>query len=43
MFLTVLSYISYIYIIAYGCAPFLLDQSKLTLKFKIITSIFVER
>ena len=41
MFLTVLSYISYIYIIAYGCAPFLLDQSKLTLKFKIITSIFI--
>lgn len=41
MFLTALSYISYIYIIAYGCAPFLLDQSKLTLKFKIITSIFV--
>jgi hypothetical protein len=41
MFLTVLSYISYAYIIAYGCAPFLLDQSKLTLKFKIITSIFV--
>jgi hypothetical protein len=41
MFLTILSYISYAYIIAYGCAPFLLDQSKLTLKFKIFTSIFV--
>jgi hypothetical protein len=41
MFLNVLSYISYAYIIAYGCAPFLLDQSKLTLKFKIITSIFI--
>jgi len=39
--LNFLYYISYTYIIAYGCAPFLLDQSKLTLKFKIITSIFV--
>jgi len=40
-FLIFFSYISYAYIIAYGCAPFLLDQSKLTLNFKIVTSIFV--
>ena len=36
-----LSYISYAYIVFYGCTPFLLDQSILTLKFKIVTSILL--
>jgi len=40
-FLIFLSYISYAYIVFYGCTPFLLDQSILTLKFKIITSILL--
>lgn len=39
--LNILSYISYAYIILYGCTPFLLDQSILTLKFKIVTSIML--
>jgi len=39
--LNFLSYISYAYIVFYGCTPFLLDQSILTLKFKIITSILL--
>ena len=39
--LNFLSYISYAYIILYGCTPFLLDQSILTLKFKIVTSIML--
>ncbi len=40
-FLIFLSYISYAYIVFYGCTPFLLDQSILTLKFKIVTSILL--
>ncbi len=41
-FLIFLSYISYAYIVIYGCAfPFYFDQSTLTLNFKIVTSIFV--
>ena len=40
-FLIFLSYISYAYIVFYGCTPFLLDQSILTLKFKIFTSILL--
>jgi len=37
-----LYYISYAYIVIYGCAfPFYFDQSTLTLNFKIVTSIFV--
>jgi len=41
-FLIFLSYISYAYIVIYGCAfPFYFDQSKLTLKFKIVTSILL--
>ena len=40
--LNFLSYISYAYIVIYGCAfPFYFDQSTLTLNFKIVTSIFV--
>jgi hypothetical protein len=40
--LNILYYISYAYIVIYGCAfPFLFDQSTLTLNFKIVTSIFV--
>lgn len=40
--LNFLYYISYAYIVIYGCAfPFYFDQSTLTLNFKIITSIFV--
>lgn len=35
-------YISYAYIVIYGCVfPFYFDQSTLTLNFKIVTSIFV--
>lgn len=37
-FLIFLSYISYAYIIFYGCIAFLLDQSTITLNLKIITS-----
>jgi len=40
-FLIFLSYISYAYIILYGCIYFLLDQSTITLKLKIITSILL--
>ena len=40
-FLIFLSYISYAYIVFYGCTPFLLEQSILTLKFKIVTSILL--
>jgi len=41
-FLNFLYYISYAYIVIYGCAfPFYFDQSTLTLNFKIVTSIFV--
>jgi len=40
-FLIFLSYISYAYIVFYGCTPFLLDQSILTLNFKIVTSILL--
>ena len=41
-FLIFLSYISYAYIIIYGCVfPFFFGQSTLTLNFKIVTSIFV--
>ena len=36
-----LSYISYAYIIFYGSITFLLDQSTITLKFKIVTSILL--
>jgi len=39
--LNFLSYISYAYIILYGCIYFLLDQSTITLKLKIITSILL--
>jgi len=40
--LNFLYYISYAYIVIYGCAfPFYFDQSTLTLNFKIVTSIFV--
>jgi len=40
--LNFLHYISYAYIVIYGCIfPFYLDQSTLTLNFKIVTSIFV--
>jgi len=39
--LNFLSYFSYAYIVFYGCTPFLLDQSILTLKFKIVTSILL--
>jgi len=39
--LNFLSYISYAYIIFYGCIFFLLDQSTITLKLKIITSILL--
>lgn len=39
--LNFLSYISYAYIILYGCIFFLLDQSTITLKLKIITSILL--
>ncbi|GAG16540.1 unnamed protein product, partial [marine sediment metagenome] len=39
--LNFLSYISYAYIVFYGCTPFLLDQSILTLEFKIVTSILL--
>jgi len=39
--LNFLSYISYAYIILYGCISFLLDQSIITLKLKIITSILL--
>ncbi len=40
--LNILSYVSYAYIVTYGCAfPFYFDQSTLTLNFKIVTSIFV--
>jgi len=40
--LNILYYISYAYIVIYGCAfPFLFDQSTLTLNFKIVTSLFV--
>ena len=41
-FLIFLSYISYAYIIIYGCVfPFFFGQSTLTLNFKIVTSFFV--
>lgn len=40
--LNFLYYISYAYIVIYGCAfPFYFDQSTLTLNFKIVTSISV--
>ena len=39
--LNFLSYFSYAYIILYGCISFLLDQSTITLKLKIITSILL--
>jgi len=40
--LNFLYYISYVYIVIYGCVfPFYFDQSTLTLKFKVVTSIFV--
>jgi len=40
--LNILYYVSYTYIVIYGCVfPFYFSQSTLTLKFKIITSIFV--
>jgi hypothetical protein len=40
--LNFLYYISYAYIVIYGCVfPFYFDQSTLTLNFKIVTSIFV--
>lgn len=39
--LNILSYISYAYIIFYGSITFLLDQSTITLKCKIVTSILL--
>jgi hypothetical protein len=39
--LNFLSYISYIYIISYGCLSILLDPSNITLKIKIITSLLL--
>lgn len=40
--LNILYYISYAYIVIYGCVfPFYFDSLTLTLKFKIITSVFV--
>jgi len=39
--LNFLSYISYIYIISYGCLSILLDPSNITLKIKVITSLLL--
>lgn len=39
--LNFLSYISYIYIISYGCLSILLNPSNITLKIKVITSLLL--